>query len=126
MTTFVRLTVVAATLAACTTVAVRAAEPITIRTATAGELADNCTANARESGSDARRNFCYGFAQGAIDVRQRQSDAKNLFCFPKPGPSRPETMNQFAAWVKAGSDRRSLPSSEALFRFLGERYPCKS
>jgi hypothetical protein len=101
-----------------------AAGGITIRTNTAGELAENCGANPREPGADARINFCRGFAQGAIDVELRHAGDKKPFCFPNPAPSRAETMNQFVNWVRAMPDRRSMPSSEGLFRFLAERFPC--
>jgi hypothetical protein len=103
----------------------RAAEPITIRTATAGELADNCGVNPREPGADARLNFCRGFAQGAIDVELSHAGDKKPFCFPRPSPSRAETMNQFVNWVRAMPDRRSIPSAQGLFQFLAERFPCK-
>jgi hypothetical protein len=105
--------------------AARAAEPISIRTNTAGELADACGVNPREPGADAKINFCHGFAQGAIAVELSHSTEKKPFCFPSPSPSRQETMSQFAAWVKSMPDRRSIPSTEGLFRFLGERFPCK-
>jgi hypothetical protein len=59
-----------------------AAGGITIRTNTAGELAENCGANPREPGADARINFCRGFAQGAIDVELRHAGDKKPFCFP--------------------------------------------
>ena len=102
-----------------------AAEGITIRTNTAGELAENCGVNPREPGADARLNFCRGFAQGAIDVELHNAGDKKPFCFPSPSPSRAETMNQFVSWVRAMPDRRSLPSAEGLFKFLAERFPCR-
>jgi hypothetical protein len=102
-----------------------AAEPIVIRTNTAGELADTCGANPREPGADAKLNFCRGFAQGAIDVELRHAADKKPFCFPNPAPTRAATMGEFVNWVRALPDRRSIPSSEGLFRFLGERFPCK-
>jgi Rap1a immunity proteins len=101
------------------------AEGINIRTNTAGELADNCGVNPREPGADARINFCRGFAQGAIDVELRHAGDKKPFCFPRPSPTRAETMSQFVNWVRAMPDRRSMPSTEGLFRFLAERFPCK-
>ena len=103
----------------------QAAQPITIRTNTAGELADTCGVNPREPGADARLNFCRGFAQGAIDVELSHAGDKKPFCFPRPSPTRAETMSQFVNWVRAMPDRRSIPSSEGLFRFLAERFPCK-
>ena len=102
-----------------------AAEGITIRTDTAGELADTCAANPRERAADARLNFCRGFAQGAIDVELHHAGEQKPFCFPHPSPSRAETMNQFVGWVHAMPDRRSMPSEEGLFKFLAERFPCK-
>jgi hypothetical protein len=101
------------------------AEGISIRTNTAGELADTCGVNPRQPAADARINFCRGFAQGAIDVELHHAGDKKPFCFPTPSPSRAETMGQFVNWVRAMPDRRSLPSDEGLFKFLAERFPCK-
>jgi hypothetical protein len=103
----------------------RAAEPVSIRTNTAGELAEVCGVNPREPAADAKLNFCRGFAQGAIDVELRHAGEKKPFCFPNPAPSRAATMSEFVSWVRAMPDRRSIPSSDGLFQFLGERFPCK-
>jgi hypothetical protein len=103
----------------------RAAEPITIRTNTAGELAEACGTNPREPGADAKINFCHGYAQGAITVQLHNAGEKKPFCFPNPAPSRGTTMGEFVNWVRAIPDRRSMPAAEGLFRFLGERFPCK-
>ncbi len=102
-----------------------AAEPISIRTNTAGELADACATNPREPGADAKINFCHGFAQGAITVLLRNAGSTKPFCFPNPAPTRGTTMGEFVNWVRAVPDRRGMPSSDGLFKFLGERYPCK-
>lgn len=102
-----------------------AAEPISIRTNTAGELADACGTNPKEAGADARINFCHGFAQGAIATQLRLAGDKKPFCFPSPAPKRSETMNEFVRWVRADGGRTTLNSSEGLFQFLGQRYPCK-
>ncbi len=105
--------------------AASAAQPISIRTNTAGELAETCAANPREPAADAKLNFCRGFAQGAIDVELRRAGDKKPFCFPNPAPSRGATMGEFVAWVRSMPDRRSMPSTEGLFQFLGERFPCR-
>ena len=120
-----RLLALALVSQALTLSAARAAEPISIRTNTAGELADACAARPPEPGAEAKFNFCHGFAQGAITVLLGTSGDKKPFCWPSPKPSRGSTMGEFVAWVKAMPDRRALPSSEGLFKFLGERYPCK-
>ncbi|HVZ07341.1 Rap1a/Tai family immunity protein [Rhodopila sp.] len=101
-----------------------AAEPITIRTGTAGELANACAANPKEPGADARINFCHGFAQGAITTQLRTGGDKKPFCFPNPAPKRTETMNEFVRWVRADGSRASLNSADGLFQFLAQRYPC--
>jgi hypothetical protein len=103
----------------------QAAKPLPIHTNTAGELADVCGTTPHSPGADEKINFCHGFAQGAINVELSHAGDKKPFCFPKPAPSREETMNQFVNWVHAMPDRRSIPSTEGLFRFLGERFPCK-
>jgi len=102
-----------------------AAESISLRTNTAGELAEACAANPHEPAADAKLNFCRGFAQGAIDVELRHAGDKKSFCFPNPAPSRAATMGEFVGWVRSMPDRRSMPSTEGLFRFLAERFPCK-
>jgi len=102
-----------------------AAQGIDIRAQTAGELAELCTANPREPAADAKLNFCLGFAQGAIDLDLQHAGDKKPFCIPRPGPSRRETMTQFARWVGEASDRRSMSAAPAVVRFMGDRFPCK-
>ena len=102
-----------------------AAQPIALRANTAGDLAENCGANPRAPGGDARINFCVGFAQGAVDVELHYAGDKKPFCIPKPAPSREATMTEFASWVRAIPDRRTMAAAPALFKFLGERFPCK-
>jgi len=103
-----------------------AAKTITINTNTAGELADVCGVKPGDPGVDTKRTFCQGFAQGAISVELRHAGRNKPFCFPRPAPSRAETMKQFVDWVGAMPERRSLPSTDGLFRFLSGRYPCKA
>lgn len=98
---------------------------VALQARTAGELADLCAANPREPLGDARVNFCHGFAQGAIQAEIRRGEEKKTFCFPSPPPTRTATMNEFVNWVRAMPDRKTQPSIEGLYRFLGERYPCK-
>jgi hypothetical protein len=108
-----------------TCAAAHAAKTATINTNTAGELADLCSVKAGEPAAETKRAFCQGFAQGAISVKLGSAGPDKPFCFPRPVPSRADTMKQFAAWVGAMPGRRSLPSADGLFRFLSGRYPCK-
>ena len=103
-----------------TTMVSALAAGITIRTDTAGELADACSAK-----EQAKITFCQGFAQGAISLKLREAGDTKPFCFPKPAPTRAATMSQFVKWVQASPDRRAMSSTDGLFNFLGEQYACK-
>jgi hypothetical protein len=103
----------------------QAQRSVSIHARTAGDLADLCAANPKDSQGDAKINFCHGFAQGAITVELRRSEAKKPFCIPNPAPNRTATMNEFVGWVRSMPDHRSVPAADGLFQFLGGRFPCK-
>jgi hypothetical protein len=105
--------------------AIWAAQPIDLKARTAGDLAALCAADPNSAAADARINFCHGFAQGAVDDRLQMSTDKKPFCFPNPTPSRSATMREFVAWVRSAPANRELPVLEGLFKFFGERFPCK-
>jgi hypothetical protein len=102
-----------------------AAQPLTLQARTAGELAALCATEPGSPGADAKINYCHGFAQGAVDDRLRVAVDKKPFCFPTPTPSRSATLHEFVNWVRSDSANRELPVVDGLFKFLGERYPCK-
>jgi hypothetical protein len=106
-------------------VSVWAAQPIVLQARTAGDLAALCAADPASPGADAKINFCHGFAQGAVDDRLHVAADKKPFCFPNPTPTRTATLHAFVEWVREAPERRDLPVLDGLFRFLGERYPCK-
>jgi hypothetical protein len=101
------------------------AQPITLQARTAGDLAALCGADPSSPGADAKINFCHGFAQGAVDARLRFSTEAKSFCFPNPTPPRTATMREFVAWVRGMPANRDMPVLDGLFKFLGERFPCK-
>ena len=103
----------------------RAAQTISLNARTAGDLAALCAADPASAGADAKINFCHGFAQGAVDVRMRQGGEKKPFCFPSPTPTRTVTMKEFVGWVRAAPANLDMPVTDGLFKFLGERFPCK-
>jgi hypothetical protein len=109
-----------------TSAVAHAAKTTTISTNTAGELADVCGVKPGDPAANTKRTYCQGFAQGAISVELRHAGQDKPFCFPRPAPSRAETMKQFVAWIGAMPERRSLQSTDGLFRFLSGRYPCKA
>ncbi len=105
--------------------ATQAAEPISLHANNAGELADECAANPREPGADAKINFCHGFAQGALDAVRRRAQETKKFCFPPNPPSRSAVMAEFVAWVRSLPDHRSQSAFDGLTNFFAERFPCK-
>ena len=104
---------------------VHAQRSLYIQSRTAGDLAELCAANPKDSQGDAKINFCHGFAQGAITVELRHSEGKKPFCFPNPAPSRTTTMNEFVGWVRSMPDHKGIPAADGLLQFLGGRFPCK-
>jgi len=94
---------------------------------TASDLATLCSAPVNQPRGAAARNFCEGFAQGAIDVGLTDARSEHRpppFCFPRPAPSRISTLQEFVTWARADPSRLSQPAASALFRFMGERFPC--
>jgi Rap1a immunity proteins len=102
-----------------------AAQPINLHARTAGDLAALCAADPASAGADAKINFCHGFAQGAIDDRLAVAGDKKPFCWPKPAPTRTQTMSEFVNWARSMPANRDMLALDGLFKFLGERFPCK-
>ena len=100
--------------------AAHAQREIDLHARNAGELAELCAANPREAGSDARINYCHGFAQGVVDVELMHGKP---FCLP-PGTTRTATLHLFVEWVRESPDHRNANAVTGLMQFLTERYPC--
>ena len=94
---------------------------------TTGDLVELCTATPDNALGTAAVNFCEGFAQGAVLVEMQNMAAfrgPKLFCIPNPPPSRDQALSEFINWARVSPDRMSASSTDGLFRFLSERYPC--
>ena len=94
---------------------------------TTSDLVELCTARPDGSIGTAAVNFCEGFALGAVLVEMQNQAAfrgPKLFCLPNPPPSRDQALSEFVDWARASPDRLALSSTDGLFQFLGERYPC--
>ena len=118
---------VAAGLVLLAPVAPRAATEANFGARTTGDLIELCTATPDNAIGTAAVNFCEGFAQGAVLVEMQNQAAfrgPKLFCLPSPPPSRTEALSEFVAWVRASPDRLAQSSTDGLFRFLSDRYPC--
>lgn len=95
-------------------------------TRNAEQLANLCAARPVDAKGTAANNFCHGFAQGVVDMKLQQDRAagKPSFCLPNPAPKREATLDEFVTWVRAQPSRLSAPPTDALFQFMGERFPC--
>ena len=100
--------------------------PVNLQVRTAGDLAALCGADPGSPGADVKISFCNGFAQGALDDRMKLSTDKKPVCFPPAAPNRAATMKEFVGWVRATPANLGLPVLDGLFKFLGERFPCKA
>jgi hypothetical protein len=102
-----------------------AAQPISLHARSAGDLAALCAVDPGSPAADAKINYCHGYAQGAVDARMRFAGDQKPFCFPNPTPPRSATMKEFVAWVRSAPANRDQSAQDGLFKFLGERFPCK-
>jgi hypothetical protein len=105
----------------------QAATEANFSAATTADLVELCTATPDSAMGTAAVNFCEGFAQGAVVVEMQNMVAfrgPKPFCMPDPRPSRNEGLSEFVKWARASPDRMSATSTDGLFRFLIERYPC--
>jgi hypothetical protein len=94
---------------------------------TTGDLVELCAATPDNAIGTAAVNFCEGFAQGAVLVEMQNMAAfrgPKLFCMPNPPPSRDAALSEFVNWARVSPDRMSASSTDGLFQFLSERYPC--
>jgi len=94
---------------------------------TTGDLIELCTATPDNAMGTAAVNFCEGFVQGAVLVEMQNQAAfrgPKLFCMPNPPPSRNQALGEFVNWARSSPDRLAQSSTDGLFRFLIERYPC--
>ena len=94
---------------------------------TTGDLVELCTAAPDNAIGTAAVNFCEGFAEGAVSVELQNMAGfrgSKLFCMPNPPPSRNEALSAFVNWARVSPDRLAQSSTDGLFRFLSERYPC--
>jgi hypothetical protein len=99
------------------------------RITTTGDLVRLCEAEPTDSTGIAALHFCHGFAVGAYQYHQIAAAAENkppLFCEPNPRPTRNEAVAGFVSWAKQNSKAMETPPVEGIFRYLAQRYPCRS
>jgi hypothetical protein len=104
-----------------------AADATNFNAMTAGDLVALCSATPDNGIGTAALNFCEGYLQGAVTVEMQNLAplrGHKLFCLPNPPPTRSQAMSEFVGWAQAAPDRLTQSTTDGLFRFLSERYPC--
>lgn len=99
------------------------------RVTNTGDLVQLCEAAPTDTVGVAALHFCHGFAVGAFQYHQVVTAASarpRLVCVPNPPPTRNEAVAAFVEWAKRNPQQMSMPPVEGLFRFLAERYPCRT
>jgi hypothetical protein len=99
------------------------------RVTTTGDLVRLCEAEPTDSTGIAALHFCHGFAVGAYQYHQIAAAAEKkppLFCEPNPRPTRNEAITGFVSWAKQNPKAMETPPVEGIFRYLAQRYPCRS
>lgn len=99
------------------------------RVATTGDLVRLCEAKPTDLTGVAALHFCHGFAVGAYQYHQIVTAAEGkrpLFCPPNPLPTRNEVIAAFVTWAKQNPQQLDTPPVEGMFRYLAQRYPCRT
>jgi hypothetical protein len=87
-----------------------------------------CAATPQDSHYREAIHFCQGYLVGVyhlylIDAINPQN---KLFCPPDAMPSRNEFAANFVTWAQKHPEFMSEAPIDTLFRFLTEKWPCKS
>ena len=105
-----------------------AVTPEDFKIVNARDVVDVCTVPESDPYYTAAENFCHGFAVGTWGVYQAlmaRPGAKPFVCLPNPQPSRAVLLDQFVAWMNAHPQYDNEHPSNAIFKFLAEKWPCK-
>lgn len=82
----------------------------------------------RRPASGAAIAYCYGFAEGAVDIVLSYSAAgpqsHRPFCLPSPAPKLSQVVGDFVAWANNDAAISQKPAVVGLARYLTEHFPC--
>jgi hypothetical protein len=94
----------------------------------ARDVVDVCTVPESDPYYTAAANFCHGYAVATWDVYQAlmaRPGAKPFVCMPNPRPARSAVVAQFATWLNAHPQYDNEHPTNAIFKFLAEKWPCR-
>lgn len=93
---------------------------------TAADLVKACETPTSHPDYAAAIAFCHGFLAGAFQYYDATVAGADRFVCPQaPYPTRSKVMTDFVAWAKARPQVLQERSADALFRYLGEAFPCR-
>jgi Rap1a immunity proteins len=87
-----------------------------------------CSTSPNDPMYAAATGFCHGYGVGAYHYYQAATagpEAKPFICAPEPTPPRAEIVQMFLAWARQHPEYMGERPVDSLFRFLGEKFPCR-
>ena len=104
-----------------------ALDPATFRLNNGANLVELCGLPAEDPLYAKAMEFCNGYLAGAYHYYDAAEPASNRFiCAPNPTPTPAEVMQGFITWARTKPQYMNDRAVDALFRYLGETYPCKN
>lgn len=94
----------------------------------ARDVVDVCSTTPDDPYHTAAENFCQGYAVATYDVYEAlhsRPGRKHFVCMPEPPPPRSQVIDEFVAWMNAHRQYDDEHPSNAIFKFLTEKWPCK-
>ena len=95
---------------------------------TTADLVALCTQRSNDPQADAAIAYCYGYAEGAVDIVLSYTAAgkqsQRPICVPSPAPALNQVMAEFVAWAGRDSANLQKPATAGLVSFLVTRFPC--
>jgi hypothetical protein len=95
---------------------------------TTADLVELCAAPEADPLRVAAVHFCEGYIVGVSQYSQAVSAAPGepqLFCLPKPPPSRDDAVAMFVTWARRNANYMTERPVDTLMRFAGATWPCK-
>ena len=86
-----------------------------------------CSVDPTTLNYSAATSFCHGYISGAYHYYKLLALANpshKFICLPSPPPTRTTAINAFVVWMKENPRYHDGVAVDALFRYLGEKYPC--
>lgn len=95
---------------------------------TTADLIALCAPQGDDPQAAAATAYCYGFAEGAVEIVLSYSaagpESHRPFCLPSPTPKLGEVMGDFAAWANGDATNLQKPAVVGLITYLVDRFPC--